>query len=139
MATGKIKQIIGPVVDVEFPAGQLPDIYNAITIKSSPEDNAGKAIDITMEAMQHLGNNVIRCVALSSTDGLRRGITANDTGSPITVPVGKATLGRMMNVLGQSIDGAAPSTQKKSCRSTDRLRILRTWNLQPRYWKPALR
>ena len=113
MATGKIKQIIGPVVDVEFPAGQLPDIYNAITIKNNSEDNSDQVIDITMEAMQHLGNNVIRCVALSSTDGLRRGMTANDTGAPITVPVGKATLGRMMNVLGQPIDNAGPIGTKE--------------------------
>ena len=105
MATGKIKQIIGPVVDIEFPAGQLPDIYNAIKINYSAEENEDKAINVTMEAMQHLGNDVIRCVALSSTDGLRRGMEAIDSGAPITVPVGRPTLGRMMNVLGEPIDG----------------------------------
>ena len=105
MATGKIKQIIGPVVDIEFPAGQLPDIYNAIKINYSAEENEDKAINVTMEAMQHLGNDVIRCVALSSTDGLRRGMEATDSGAPITVPVGRPTLGRMMNVLGEPIDG----------------------------------
>ena len=96
-STGKVVQIIGPVVDVEFPAGQLPDIYNAIVIKN-------ESINLTMEAAQHLGNNIVRCVAMSSSDGLQRGMTAEDTGSSITVPVGDATLGRMFNVLGDVID-----------------------------------
>jgi len=94
---GKVVQVIGPVVDVEFPAGQLPDIYNAIVIKN-------EKINLTMEAAQHLGNNIVRCVAMSSSDGLQRGMTAEDTGSAITVPVGENTLGRMFNVLGEPID-----------------------------------
>lgn len=94
---GKVVQVIGPVVDVEFPAGQLPDIYNAIVIKNDK-------INLTMEAAQHLGNNIVRCVAMSSSDGLQRGMTAEDTGSAITVPVGENTLGRMFNVLGEPID-----------------------------------
>lgn len=100
-ATGKVIQVIGPVVDVEFPAGQLPDIYNAITIK-----NEEKKIDLTMEAAQHLGNNLVRCVSLSSTDGLQRNMEALDTGSPVSVPVGRETLGRMFNVIGEVIDEA---------------------------------
>ena len=102
MATGKIKQIIGAVVDVEFPAEQLPDIYNAVEVRH--EEGNGEQL-LVMEAMQHLGNNAVRCVALSSTDGLRRGMEALDTGGPIRVPVGRATLGRMMDVIGQPIDG----------------------------------
>lgn len=104
-ATGTITQILGPVVDVRFPSGQLPEIYSAITIK----DEARK-IDITIEAAQHLGDDIVRCVALASTDGLVRGMEVVDTGGPITVPVGNVTLGRMFNLLGQPIDeaGAIP-------------------------------
>ncbi|MEG1536916.1 MAG: F0F1 ATP synthase subunit beta, partial [Clostridiales bacterium] len=97
-----IKQIIGAVVDVEFPAGGLPEIYNAVQVQHMV---AGENQTLTMEAMQHLGNNSVRCVALSSTDGLQRGMEATDTGSPIMVPVGRATLGRMIDVVGQPIDG----------------------------------
>ncbi len=99
MAIGKIKQIIGAVVDVNFPSEQLPDIYNAIVIKCDDGHS------ITMEAMQHLGNNDVRCVALSSTDGLHRGMEAVDSGGPISIPVGRTTLGRMMSVIGEPIDG----------------------------------
>lgn len=102
MATGKIRQVIGAVVDVEFPSGQLPNIYNAIEVT---KNNTDKAQTLIMEAMQHLGNNCVRCVALSSTDGLQRGMDAVDTGSPIKVPVGRATLSRMMDVVGHPIDG----------------------------------
>lgn len=102
MATGNIRQVIGAVVDVEFPAEQLPDIYNAIEVERKGAD------PLVMEAMQHLGNNFVRCVALSSTDGLQRGMEARDTGSPIRVPVGRATLGRMVDVIGHPIDGKGP-------------------------------
>jgi len=101
MVEGKVVQVIGPVVDVEFPEGCLPDLYNAIVIR---EGN----INLTMEAMQHLGNNTVRCVALASTDGLQRGMTAWDTGAPISVPVGPATLGRLFNVVGEPIDEKGP-------------------------------
>ncbi|MCL1872735.1 MAG: F0F1 ATP synthase subunit beta [Clostridiales bacterium] len=107
MANGIIKEIIGPVVDVEFPAGELPEIYNAVTVTSAgqEDESSGRDINITMEAMQHLGNNNVRCVALSSTDGLRRGMLATDMRAPISVPVGQPTLGRMLNVIGEPIDG----------------------------------
>jgi F-type H+-transporting ATPase subunit beta len=95
--------VIGPVVDIEFPAGKLPDIYNAIVIRDEKE-----RINLTMEAAQHLGNNIVRCVAMSSTDGLRRNMTAVDTGESITVPVGNNTLGRIFNVLGDVIDEQGP-------------------------------
>ncbi|MGH2462747.1 MAG: F0F1 ATP synthase subunit beta [Candidatus Limnocylindria bacterium] len=93
MATGKVIQITGPVVDVEFPPGDLPEIYNALTIG-----------DLTVEVQQHLGNNWVRTVAMSSTDGLSRGVDAVDTGAAITVPVGAVTLGRVFDVLGHPID-----------------------------------
>jgi F-type H+-transporting ATPase subunit beta len=96
---GKVLQVLGAVVDVEFKPDQLPAIYNAIEIKV-PEQN----LNITLEVAQHLGNNTVRTVAMSSTDGLQRGIDAVDTGAPITVPVGPATLGRMVSVLGLPID-----------------------------------
>ena len=97
--TGKVIQVIGPVVDIEFPVGELPDIYHAITVTEQE-----RKINVTLEAAQHLGNNVVRCVAMSSTDGLQRGMTAESTGQPITVPVGEETLGRLFNVIGETID-----------------------------------
>ncbi|WP_303839757.1 F0F1 ATP synthase subunit beta [Selenomonas ruminantium] len=101
MAKGKVVQVIGPVVDIEFPAGELPEILNAITIKGK----AGEVdIDLVVEVMQHLGDSVTRCIAMSSTDGLTRGMEAEDTGAPISVPVGEGTLGRIFNVLGQTVD-----------------------------------
>lgn len=99
MNIGKVLQVLGAVVDVEFKPDQLPAIYSAIQIKV-PEQN----LNITLEVAQHLGNNTVRTVAMSSTDGLQRGIDAVDTGAPITVPVGPATLGRMVSVLGLPID-----------------------------------
>jgi F-type H+-transporting ATPase subunit beta len=110
---GHVVQVIGPVVDVEFTPGMLPDLLNAIKITSEDQEAEIKAtltqpIDLTLEAMQHMGNNTTRCVAMSSTDGLRRGMMARDTGSPIEVPVGRKTLGRLLNVLGQPIDELGP-------------------------------
>ncbi len=101
MAKGKVVQVIGAVVDVEFPAGELPKILNAVHITGKSGD---VEIDLIAEVMQHLGDSVTRCIAMSSTDGLVRGMTAEDLGSPITVPVGEACLGRVFNVLGQTVD-----------------------------------
>ena len=101
MAKGKIVQVMGPVVDIEFPAESLPEILNAVTIKGKSGDID---IDLVVEVMQHLGDNVTRCIAMSSTDGLTRGMEAEDTGAPIRVPVGEATLGRVFNVLGKTVD-----------------------------------
>ncbi|HEY3118498.1 MAG TPA: F0F1 ATP synthase subunit beta [Chloroflexota bacterium] len=95
---GRIVQIIGPVLDIEFPPDALPDIYNAVEI---PREDGSK---VTVEVQQHLGNNWVRAVAMSTTDGLARGVEAEDMGSPITVPVGPETLGRIFNVLGEAID-----------------------------------
>src|SRR5829696_8535278 len=99
---GKIVQVIGPVVDVEFEAGQLPEIYNALRIQS--EGTAAGTIDVIAEVEQHLGENRVRAVAMKPTDGMQRGMKAVDTGGPISMPVGTATLGRVMNVLGEPVD-----------------------------------
>ena len=97
--TGKIVQVIGPVVDIRFPSDHLPSIKNAITIKGTD------GTEMTAEAAQHIGDDIVRCIAMSSTDGLVRGMECTDTGAPIQVPVGDAVLGRMFNVLGEPIDG----------------------------------
>ena len=101
-ASGRVIQITGPVVDIEFPAGKLPGIYNAVEVMRG---DGGK---IVCEVQQHLGNNWVRSVAMTTTDGLARGTEARDTGSPITVPVGQGTLGRVFNVLGEAIDDKGP-------------------------------
>jgi len=103
---GYITRVIGPVVDVKFPGGKLPQIYNALTITGTNE--AGQSISLTVEVQQLLGDNQVRAVAMSTTDGLVRGLEVVDTGSPITVPVGKATLGRIFNVLGEPVDQQGP-------------------------------
>jgi F-type H+-transporting ATPase subunit beta len=97
--TGKIVQVIGPVVDIRFDADSLPSIKNAILIKTSEKE------EMTAEVAQHIGDDIVRCIAMSSTDGLVRGMECIDTGSPIEVPVGDEVLGRMFNVLGEPIDG----------------------------------
>ena len=101
MSVGRVIQVIGPVVDIEFPPEQLPPIYNAIKIEEMSGD---VRISLVLEVMQHLGDNTVRSVAMSSTDGLTRGMQATDAGSPIKVPVGKGTLGRVFNVLGETVD-----------------------------------
>jgi F-type H+-transporting ATPase subunit beta len=101
-ATGRVIRITGPVVDIEFPAGELPAIYNAIEVVR------GDGVVIVCEVQQHLGNNWVRGVAMTTTDGLARGSAARDTGGPISVPVGAVTLGRVFDVLGEPIDGKGP-------------------------------
>jgi F-type H+-transporting ATPase subunit beta len=101
-ATGRVIQITGPVVDIEFPAGQLPTIFNAVEIIREGQE------PLTCEVQQHLGNNWVRAVAMTTTDGLARGTAVRDTGAPITVPVGEVTLGRVFDVLGKPIDGKGP-------------------------------
>src|SRR5215831_5292179 len=95
---GKIVQVIGPVLDVEFEAGHLPEIYNALRITADNKE------EIVAEVEQHLGENRVRAVAMKPTDGLRRGMAALDLGAPISVPVGPETLGRVLNVLGDPVD-----------------------------------
>jgi F-type H+-transporting ATPase subunit beta len=101
---GKVVQVIGPVVDIEFAGGELPAIYNAVRITSEASSEGTHKIDVICEVEQHLGENRVRTVAMKPTDGMQRGMKAIDTGSPITMPVGTATLGRVMNVLGEPVD-----------------------------------
>ncbi len=104
---GTVIQIIGPVLDIKFPDGQLPQLLNAITVQNGEET-------ITLEVAQHVGDNVARCIAMAGTDGLVRGMKAVDTGGPITVPVGSGTLGRIFNLLGEPVDNQpAPETQER--------------------------
>ncbi|MDO9515853.1 MAG: F0F1 ATP synthase subunit beta [Syntrophales bacterium] len=112
MNTGRIVQVIGPVIDVEFEEGNLPSIMNALTITNptinDEEDN------LVVEVAQHLGDNVVRCIAMEITDGLVRGMAVKDTGAPITVPVGEACLGRIVNVIGKPVDGLGPINSEKT-------------------------
>ncbi len=108
-AVGRVVQVIGPVMDVEFEAEHLPEIYNALHVKLPPsEKTGGVGLDIIAEVQQHIGRNQVRAVAMSSTDGLERGVDVVDTGAPISVPVGAAALGRILNVLGQPVDNGPP-------------------------------
>lgn len=107
MNQGKVLKVVGPVVDVEFNAGQLPNINNALHIRSAEQPEGLKEqsdIDVTLEVSNHLGGNIVRAIAMSSTDGLVRGMLVTDEEGPITVPVGDGTLGRLMNVIGDPID-----------------------------------
>ena len=112
MSSGKIVQVIGPVVDMEFPAGKLPAIYNAIHIPLSTKDKPGDGDYLTVEAASHLGDNLVRAISLGPTEGLQRGMEAIDTGAPLTVPVGRSCLGRLMNVLGEPKDERGPIETK---------------------------
>src|ERR1700682_2047839 len=103
---GKVTQVIGPVVDVEFPPGALPEIYTALTL-SNPSISADPD-NLTVEVAQHLGENTARCIAMDATEGLVRGQPVKNTGAPITVPVGKGVLGRILNVVGNPVDDAGP-------------------------------
>jgi F-type H+-transporting ATPase subunit beta len=109
MALGKVKQIIGPVVDIQFTADEMPSIYNAVNILCEGDRM------VVVEVQQHVGDGVVRCVALSSTDGLKRGLDAEDRGSPVTVPVGDVTLGRIFNVLGEPIDEGVAIADSTEC------------------------
>ena len=110
--TGKIAQVLGAVVDVEFEPGKLPPVLTALTISNptigEEEDN------LVIEVAQHLGDNVVRCIGMDVTDGLQRGMPVKDTGSPIKMPVGEASLGRVLNVVGRPVDGLGPVSQEKT-------------------------
>ena len=99
---GRITQIIGPVLDVSFPPNKMPNIYNSLVING--QNSAGDEISVTCEVQQLLGDHCVRAIAMSATDGLMRGMDVCDTGQPLTVPVGEATLGRIFNVLGETVD-----------------------------------
>lgn len=103
--TGRVVQVIGPVIDVEFGEGEIPDIYNALLVERPGDDGTG-ITKVTLEVQQHIGRNMVRTVAMASTDGIVRGMEVQDTGSPISVPVGQAALGRILNVTGDPVDEA---------------------------------
>lgn len=134
---GYITQIIGPVIDVEFPSGKLPEIYNALKVEGKNE--IGQDVAVTCEVQQLLGDGQVRAVAMSSTDGLIRGMEVTDTGSAISVPVGETTLGRIFNVLGEPVDEKGPvSTEKTSPihRSAPKLTELET---KPRVFETGIK
>src|SRR5688572_3472488 len=103
---GKVVQVIGNVLDIGFDSGQLPELYNALTIKA--KNSSGDTVNVTLEVQQHIGRNQVRAVGMSSTDGVVRGMDVIDTGGPISVPVGAPALGRILNVLGEPVDNGAP-------------------------------
>ena len=106
MEKGTISKVVGPVVDVRFPEGEMPAIYDAVYLE-------GCQGSVTAEVVQELGGSTVRCIALSSTDGLSRGCQVTASGGPIKMPVGEETLGRMFNVVGQAIDGKGPVDAKE--------------------------
>jgi F-type H+-transporting ATPase subunit beta len=115
MSTGKIVQVIGPVVDVEFEAGRLPSIYNALLVEGvENKDVFAYSQKLTLEVAQHLGESQVRTIAMAATDGLRRGMTVSDTGAPISIPVGPETLGRILNVVGEPVDKGPAINAKKT-------------------------
>src|SRR5215470_16706506 len=109
---GKVVAIIGPVLDIEFPPGKLPAIYNAVHIEDEGKES-GQKIDVIVEVAQQLGESVARCVSMKPTDGMVRGMKAVDTGAPISVPVGRETLGRILDVLGEPVDERGPVGEKQ--------------------------
>ncbi len=115
MSTGKIVQVMGAVVDCEFPVGNLPHLMNALRIDQAADKNLGTPeTHLTLEVAQHLGENRVRTVAMSSTDGLMRGMKVTDSGKPISMPVGKEVLGRIMNVIGEPVDEMGPLQTKET-------------------------
>jgi len=130
MSSGKIVQIIGAVVDVEFPRESLPKVYDALTV-----DGKG----LVLEVQQQLGDGVVRTIAMGSSDGLSRGLQVSNTGAPISVPVGQATLGRIMNVLGEPIDDKALSASKSNGAFIVKHPAMLSKRLPTNCWKPALR
>jgi F-type H+/Na+-transporting ATPase subunit beta len=116
---GTVVQVIGPVLDIEFAPEKLPEIYNALVL----DDTSGAfPVKLVAEVQQHIGQNMVRAVAMSSTDGVMRGMPVTDTGSPITTPVGNVPLGRILNVLGEPVDGGSwtSSPRPRSSRPASR-------------------
>lgn len=112
LSTGVILQIIGPVMDISFPAGKMPKIYNSLLIEA--KNDLGEKIKVVCEVQQLLGDNVVRAISMSATDGLQRGLKVIDTGSALSVPVGSTTLGRIFNVLGEPVDEMGPVDYSKT-------------------------
>src|SRR3954468_20201101 len=109
---GRVKQVIGPIVDVEFTSGRLPAIYDAVRLTNSSIGD--QEWNLVLEVAQHLGENTVRCVSMDSTEGLIRGQSVLDTGNQIQMPVGRETLGRILNVIGEPVDESGPVNHKKT-------------------------
>ena len=127
MATGKIVQIIGAVIDVEFPQDAVPKVYEALNVETG----------LVLEVQQQLGGGVVRCIAMGSSDGLKRGLSVTNTGSPISVPVGTETLGRIMNVLGEPIDERGPIGEKLVGQFTVLHQVMKNKQTVQNCWKPV--
>ena len=134
--TGKIVQIIGPVVDVDFSAGQLPKIYDAL---ETTADVNGEKSKVVLEVQQHLGEGWVRAIAMSTTEGLRRGGDVLDTGAPISVPVGEGVLGRIFNVTGDPVDEARSDGDREALPHPPRRAPARRPGHQPRSSRPGSR
>ena len=135
---GRVSRVIGPVVDVEFPVDQMPEIYNALTVETTV---GGETRSMTMEVELHIGDNLVRAIALKPTDGMQRGTEVRDTGAPISVPVGDITKGHVWNVTGDVLD-VDPSTieiTRALGRSTGTARSSTSSSPRPRCWRPASR
>lgn len=127
---GTVVTVIGPVVDIRFKAGQLPNLLNAIEVMNNGQK-------LTLEVAQHVGDDIVRCIAMSSTDGLMRGVDAVDTGAPISVPVGNETLGRIFNLLGEAVDNKpTPVTEERWPIHRPRRLPWRSRVEPPRSWRP---
>ena len=118
MANGKITQVIGTVVDVQFPSDSMPTVYNALETEIASEK-------LILEVEQHIGNNWVRCLALGPTEGLVRGVDVVDTGAPIAVPVGEPTLGRLFNALGETLDNLEEIDSEGELADTPQAALLR--------------
>ena len=129
---GKVIQVMGPVLDIRFQEGQLPELLNAIEI-----ENQGSRV--IAEVAQQIGDDVVRCIAMNSTDGMVRGVDAVDTGAPISVPVGDACLGRVFNLLGDPVDEKRHLKMQSAGAFTDRHRPMRSRCLRPRFLRQVLR
>lgn len=129
---GKVIQVMGPVLDIRFQEGQLPELLNAIEI-----ENQGSRV--IAEVAQQIGDDVVRCIAMNSTDGMVRGVDAVDTGAPISVPVGDACLGRVFNLLGDPVDKKPDLKMQSAGAFTDRHRPMRSRCLRPRFLRQVLR
>jgi F-type H+-transporting ATPase subunit beta len=138
MSQGNIVQCIGAVVDIQFPRDAMPHIYNALQLDKAEESDMCEA-DLMFEVQQQLGDGIVRTIAMGSSDGLRRGMKVNDTGAGISVPVGNATIGRIMNVLGRPIDEAGPIAPTSGARFTSWRRSSTSCRHRSTCWKPGSR
>jgi F-type H+-transporting ATPase subunit beta len=135
---GHVIQISGPAVDVQFTEAAIPLIYTALRVVSDGF-KVPQPIDVILEVQQHLGEGRVRCVAMQATEGMVRGMNAIDLGGPISVPVGRQTLGRVMNVIGEPVDNLGPSARRRACRFIAWLRPSMNNPPAPRCSRPASR